>query len=306
MLKELKERILVSILISPLIILIALPNLQIPIYLGFVYLFFIALSLIILFEVIRMFESKYYYIPKLKKTIAILYIIVSTITLSSISIVEKKLFITFSEKILINNDIGSISTIIFSLITLTLILILSTSSINISKQNYLLSDSILLTTSLYISITISSMLVLKLIDIDNNTFFLAFVLGVGWFSEAGALLIGKILGKTKLSFIASPNKTLEGTLGMVAFGILGGVIFKLILSSLGYENPLFIPSYNDTIILSIVIVILCFFGDIIESLYKRFFDFKDSSNILLSLGGIFDVFDGVMLASFGVMIYLLI
>lgn len=39
---------------------------------------------------------------------------------------------------------------------------------------------------------------------------------------------------------------------------------------------------------------------------QEIFEFKDSSNILLSLGGIFDVFDGVMLASFGVMIYLLI
>lgn len=306
MIKELKERILVSVGISPIILLVALPSLNIPIYIGFVYLFFIATGLIILFEVIRMFESKYYYIPKIKKTIIIVFFITSILLLSSISVVENKLFVIFPEKILINNDIGSISTIMFSLLIIITILTLSISSINISKHNYLLSDTILIVTSLYLSITVSSMLVLKLIDIDNNTFFLAFVLGVGWFSEAGALLIGKTIGRVKLSFIASPNKTLEGTLGMFVFGILGGILFKLILSLLNYENPIFIPSYSETVILSIIVVIFCFFGDIIESLYKRFFEFKDSSNVLLSLGGIFDVFDGVMLASFGVMLYLLI
>lgn len=306
MIKELKERLLISLGISPIILLVGLPTFSLPLYIGFIYLFFISLGLIILFEVIRMFESKYYYIPKVKKAITILFLIISIFILSSLSVTENKLLVILPERILINHDIGSISTIMFSLIVITLILNLLISSLNISKHNYLLGDTVLITTSLYLSITISSMLILKLIDIDNKTFFLAFVLGVGWFSEAGALIIGKTIGKIKLSFLASPNKTLEGTIGMLVFGILGGVLFKSILSLLGYENPLFIPSYNEAIILSIITTIFCFIGDIIESLFKRLFEFKDSSNILFSLGGVFDVFDGVMFASFGILIYLLV
>ncbi len=300
--EELKERILISIIISPIIILIALPTLNIPIYISFVYIFFISLALVLLFEVIRMFESKHFYIPKIKKLIFITFTTLSIITLSSLSLTGKisentqLQFSTFS-------DISSVFIIFSTLIIITLLINLTISSLNISKHNYLQADSIFFTISLYISIGISSMLILKLIDIDKKTFFLSFSLGVGWFSEAGGLIVGKLIGKTKLSFLASPNKTLEGSIAMIIFGIIGGIIFKSILTLFEYQNTFFISSYTETLVLSIIVTVFCFIGDIIESLVKRLFEAKDSSNVLLSLGGLFDVFDGVMFASFGVMLY---
>lgn len=300
--KELKERIWASILISPIIILVAIPTTNLPIYIGFIYLFFVLLATLIFLETVKLFERKNFYIPKLKKVIFITFIILSILVLSSLSLVGK-LPIKPDQKQLSFLDIGSIFSI-FSVLTITTLLLnLSISSLNIYKHNYFEVDTIFFTISFYLSICISSMLILKLIDVDTKTFFLAFVLGVGWFSEAGGLIIGKLIGRIKLSFLSSPNKTLEGTIGMLIFGVIGGILFKLILTVFGYQNALFLSTYTETTILSALVVTLCFFGDIIESLIKRFFDSKDSSTILLSLGGLFDVFDGVMFASFGVMLY---
>ena len=46
--------------------------------------------------------------------------------------------------------------------------------------------------------------------------------------------------------------------------------------------------------LSILIVILSFIGDLIESKFKRINDIKNSGNILPGHGGLFDRFDGMI------------
>lgn len=305
--KELKERIITSLLIAPIVILIALPWISTPFYFGLVYLSFVLLSLILLFEIVVAFERKYFHIPKLKKAIFGTFLTLFTIVVSAISLIGKDVpSITSFQESLIASDINSMSTTFIVLFLTMVVVNLMMSSLNVTKQNYFLSDSILSIIVLYISISVGSMLAIKLIDIDNRTFFLAFTLGVCWFSEAGGLIIGKTLGRTKLSFLASPNKTLEGTLGMVVTGIVGGIVFKATLELFGYQSAIFIPSYWEAIVLSLVIVFFGFFGDIIESLMKRFFEIKDSSDLLSSLGGVFDVFDGVMFASVGVLIYYLL
>lgn len=301
--KELKERVIMSISISPFILIVALPITSFPLYIAFIYLFFIILALVLLFEVIRMFEYRYFYVPKIKKAIFVLLLVLFLLVSSSLSLAGKNGLQESIEFVSLSRDVGYVFTVLMSLFVVFLFLNLMISSLNISKHNYFIVDSIFSITVLYISICVGAMLVLKLVDIDNKVFMLPFVLGVGWFSEAGALIVGKLLGKVKLSFLASPNKTLEGTLGMIVFGVIGGIIFKFVLNLLGYQSLIFLPTYGDAVVLSLVVVVFGFFGDIIESLIKRFFEVKDSRNILKSLGGLFDVFDGVMFASFGVMLY---
>ncbi|MGB9621269.1 MAG: phosphatidate cytidylyltransferase [Brevinematia bacterium] len=295
--KELRERFFVSFLLSPIILIVALPNWNVNVYSVFLYLFFISLGLICLFEVIRMFESKYFYVPKIKKSLFVVFLLLFILVFSSVSVIEKGASAPL-------HDFSSIVVLLFSSFVLLVLINLFISSINISKNNYIFVDSVFSILSLYLGLGIGSMLALKLFDVENNTFFLSFVLGVSWFSELGGLLFGKLLGRFKLSFLSSPNKTLEGTLGMFVFALTGGVIFKLILSLLNYSNYLFIPTYQSAIVLATVVFAFDFMGDIIESLFKRFFDAKDSSNILLSLGGFFDVFDGAIMASFAVLIYI--
>ncbi|MGC8766951.1 MAG: hypothetical protein ACP5QP_04555, partial [Brevinematia bacterium] len=87
--KELRERFFVSFLLSPIILIVALPNWNVNVYSVFLHLFFISLGLICLFEVIRMFESKYFYVPKIKKSLFVVFLLLFILVFSSVSVIEK-------------------------------------------------------------------------------------------------------------------------------------------------------------------------------------------------------------------------
>ncbi len=297
--EELKERILYSLIISPFIIAFAIINFENTLFSVYVLSFILTLAITILFETFRMYENKFSVrIPKIKKFLFVALLLMIT-TLASLLIEDTK----SSEKIL--KDLSTISYLIMLSYFITLVINLSISALKITKHNYLIVDTLFTNLSLYIGLTLGVMMALKFFDIYNNTYFVAFLLTVGWISEAGGMIIGKYFGKISLSFTASPRKTLEGTIGSFLSAILGGIIFKLILDLTGYQNHIFLENYISVIVLSSVIFVFDFFGDIIESLIKRYFDAKDSSNIFKALGGVFDIFDGIMLGSIGVLLYII-
>ena len=94
--------------------------------------------------------------------------------------------------------------------------------------------------------------------------------------------IGKLFGKTKFLYKISPNKTLEGLFG----GIFFSVIFSLIYC---YYNNIIIDL--NLFYFIITLMFSAFIGDIIESIFKRLNNIKNSSNLLPGHGGFFDRFD---------------
>lgn len=117
-----------------------------------------------------------------------------------------------------------------------------------------------------------------------------YILLVIWATDIGAYLIGRKIGKHKLCPLVSPNKTWEGSIG----GILCAVIVAMIYL---YFFPNAVPiQYNliTMFILTIIFSICGEIGDLIESAYKRFYNVKDSGNILPGHGGILDRFDSLM------------
>tara|TARA_B100000989_G_C19304896_1_gene370020 strand:- start:199 stop:561 length:363 start_codon:yes stop_codon:yes gene_type:complete len=95
---------------------------------------------------------------------------------------------------------------------------------------------------------------------------------------------GKIFGINKLIYI-SPNKTIEGFFG----GFLISVVSSLLLSYFLDIN------INIKLISFILIIILTsFFGDLIESYFKRINNLKNSSEFIPGHGGVFDRFDSFL------------
>jgi phosphatidate cytidylyltransferase len=107
-----------------------------------------------------------------------------------------------------------------------------------------------------------------------------------WLADLGAYLIGSRFGKHLMTPLVSPRKTWEGYLAGVLFGGLG-TAFVASLWHLRVEHITFI----EGLVLGLAIGIITPLGDLGESMIKRQFDLKDSSNILPGHGGALDRLD---------------
>ena len=122
--------------------------------------------------------------------------------------------------------------------------------------------------------------------VDNGKWWVLIVLPAVWFTDIGGYFIGSWFGKTKLSKIISPKKTVEGYFG----GIIFSVVFTYLLSMLWNIGNANLNSVH-ALILGLVIGAIAPLGDLGESMLKRQFDVKDSSNLLPGHGGVFDRID---------------
>lgn len=118
-----------------------------------------------------------------------------------------------------------------------------------------------------------------------------------WASDTGAYLFGSKLGKHKLFERHSPKKTWEGFFG----GMLVSALAAFILSR--YFEDLSVIGWIG---MSMIIVIVGTWGDLVESMLKRSLSAKDSGSLLPGHGGVLDRFDGLLLSAPVVFVYLLL
>ena len=115
--------------------------------------------------------------------------------------------------------------------------------------------------------------------------------------DTGAYYGGKIFGRTALRPEISAKKTFEGAIS----GFFSSMIFALALVYF------FKSSFNHNLFHGIMIGLICGifsqFGDLFESLLKRDAGLKDSSNVLLSHGGLLDRFDSYIFVIWAVYFY---
>jgi phosphatidate cytidylyltransferase len=122
--------------------------------------------------------------------------------------------------------------------------------------------------------------------LPNGLWWLLMTLPSIWIADGGAYAIGRRIGKHKISKRASPNKSWEGYFG----GILFAIIFSPILAMLWQlKAPTITPIKG--MVLGVILSLVCILGDLGESMFKRYFQVKDSSNLLPGHGGIFDRID---------------
>ena len=107
-----------------------------------------------------------------------------------------------------------------------------------------------------------------------------------WITDSGAYLVGRQIGKHKLTAI-SPNKTWEGSIGGSVIAVIAAAIYT-------YYFP---QAYGWWIMLAISILLSVAgqFGDLVESALKRFYHVKDSGSVLPGHGGILDRFDSMLI-----------
>lgn len=117
-----------------------------------------------------------------------------------------------------------------------------------------------------------------------------------WSNDTFAYLWGISLGKHKLFPRISPKKSVEGFVG----GLLSTLVLAYCIAQ-RVETPLGAWQWVGA---AVVIVLASTFGDLFESMLKRYAGIKDSGTILPGHGGLLDRFDSVLFSIPTFFIYL--
>jgi phosphatidate cytidylyltransferase len=117
-------------------------------------------------------------------------------------------------------------------------------------------------------------------------------------ADIGAYTVGRLIGRHKLAPKLSPGKTIEGLFGGLAFSVLGaaGVTYLFGVPLFGHLGVLANHPFRF-VGFALVVGAAGVAGDLIESLLKRDFGRKDSSDWMPGFGGILDLVDSPLLAA---------
>jgi len=107
-----------------------------------------------------------------------------------------------------------------------------------------------------------------------------------WAVDVAAYFVGRFLGRHLLFERISPKKTWEGAIGGAAFCLFWAWVNTLILP---------VDHFNWFVVAGLIAV-FGQLGDLIESMFKRSMQVKDSGGILPGHGGMLDRFDGTFVA----------
>jgi phosphatidate cytidylyltransferase len=139
----------------------------------------------------------------------------------------------------------------------------------------------------YLSFTLNFF---NLIRSEYGPYPVYFLLAVIFVGDTGAFLVGRLVGKHKMTPIASPRKTWEGSFGGIILAVATGAAMQLLFL---HGDALL----GNSLLLAFLVHIAAQVSDPFESLFKRAVGVKDSSNILPGHGGFLDRLDSLILAA---------
>lgn len=131
---------------------------------------------------------------------------------------------------------------------------------------------------------------------DVGGFFVLLAFALAWGADTGAYFTGHAFGRRKLLPRVSPNKSVEGAVGGVVFGVVVAFVAKMTFAGF--------LTYGDVAVLGFVSPVMAALGDLVESLMKRDVRIKDTSHALPGHGGMLDRFDSVLFVAPFVYYYL--
>lgn len=129
----------------------------------------------------------------------------------------------------------------------------------------------------------------------GGVYLAAYMAAVVKFSDVGAFAVGVTLGKHKMFPRISPKKSWEG--------FAGGIVASMAVSVAMIEaakhcawlpgGPLQELSVAHALVLGLALGLVGVLGDLVESMFKRSANIKDSAGLLPGMGGILDMFDSL-------------
>jgi phosphatidate cytidylyltransferase len=162
--------------------------------------------------------------------------------------------------------------------------------------------SVLFTTSFFIMMGFTSIVVMYSQRGEaGHLLYLTIFIGA-WITDVFAYFCGMLFGrggKHKLIPDVSPKKTVEGSIGGIAFCILAMVIFGIVVEAVSsYEANLIALAFAG-----LVISVVAQIGDLLMSVIKRTYGIKDYGKIFPGHGGILDRFDSILAVSIVLMVF---
>lgn len=140
---------------------------------------------------------------------------------------------------------------------------------------------------IYIAMAIYAMLWLRY-DGQFGVYNILWLFLVVWATDIFAMVVGKTVKGPRLAPRISPNKTWSGLMGGMIAASTVSFIFAYMQDS---------PYLLLCTILGAVFAIVEQMGDLLESMLKRKFGVKDSSQLIPGHGGVLDRIDGLLLLS---------
>lgn len=158
-------------------------------------------------------------------------------------------------------------------------------------RNVWLDVSLSLAGAVYLGVPLSYVIRLRSLPNGRALTFTTALCGTA--CDSTAYLIGKLFGRHHLALAISPGKTWEGAIAGVLASILVGTALARYFGLPMIHGP----------ILGGVIGITVVYGDLVESMVKRYVGVKDSGNWIPGQGGLLDMIDGAMLAALSAYYY---
>ncbi len=128
----------------------------------------------------------------------------------------------------------------------------------------------------------------------------------GWFvflvlltevNDISQALVGRRIGRTKITPRLSPNKSLEGLIGGMLVTVMLSLLLAPWLTTLASTSAPGVGRFVWPIAAGVVISLAGFLGDLNMSGVKRFVGVKDSSDALPGMGGVLDRVDSLTLTA---------
>ena len=151
----------------------------------------------------------------------------------------------------------------------------------------------------YVAALFSYLFYLRAMDVERGAWLVLFLILVTKMGDAGAYVIGNLIGRHILIPRISPRKTIEGFVSAVLVSGVTALFARSMLGSMEVAAPL-------AFLLGIFLGVCGQLGDLAESLLKRDCQVKDSGTMVPGLGGILDVIDSLLFTAplfYGILIY---